>query len=94
MNRAIDHISHSAIESMPEPPGHLDKYPGYWKGPAAARQSDIGQIQRLHARIAALETELSEVRTKFAPFEKLTTPEYQKFIKDTEATYRSRLGKP
>jgi hypothetical protein len=91
MTQSIDGISHSAVESMPEPPGHLDKYPGYWKGPA--RRFQTPEVTRLQLRISQLEIELSELRQKFAPFEKLTTPEYQKFIRETEAVYRSRQGK-
>jgi hypothetical protein len=94
MNRSIDSLSTAAVTSTPEPPGHLAKYPGYWRGPAIPRTVDSPEVRRLQARIASLEAELTEIKAKFAPFEKLTTPEYQKFIRDTEATYRSRQGKP
>jgi hypothetical protein len=91
MNVAIDSIGHDAVSSTVEPPGHLDKYPGYWRGAAHARQNP--EVVRLQARIHELEVQLSELRQKHAPFEKLTTPEYQKFVRETEATYRSRQGK-
>ena len=92
MSQAIDHIPHSATQSTVEPPGHLDKYPGYWRGAANRKQNP--EVFRLQLRIIELETELSELRRRHAPFERLTTPEYQKFVKETEAVYRSRQGKP